>query len=259
MFCTHCGQQVSDKDNFCARCGTALQSSPAVNTVQVPISAAKNTISPAALTFSEKSLLEQISRLNKKNKDISADLYQQLRDFEMAWLERNYDFNSLPGIESIPVIKNIPRAPAPSGPMQGHTGEVYYYLRYKAYKHDEAGNHALALACMRKSVALVMCRDYFTVDDCYPLVKMLARMGYADDAYSEKRKIDQLFGIRDNDDHMIKAELQRGKELQDFLWLQEIFPDKCPKSISSYRRMKTQNTKNYQLLKQLAADYKRNI
>ena len=250
MFCTQCGQRINDHDNFCFHCGAKTTTDPLTVT---PIA------SPATLTRSEKSLIDRISKLNKQNKDITSELYQQLRDFEMAWLERNYDFNSLSGIESIPVIKNIPAAPAPAGPMKSHTGEVYYYLRHKAYKHEEAGNYALALACMSKSVALVMCRDYFTTEDCYPLVKMLARFGYADEAYSEKRSIDRRFGITKCDDSIIKTELQRGQELRDFLWLQKMLPNKCPKSISSYRRMKTQNTKNYQALQQVAAELGRKI
>lgn len=42
-------------------------------------------------------------------------------------------------------------------------------------------------------------------------------------------------------------------------WLQEKFPEHCPKSVTGYRRMKTQNSKNYQILKQMAADLGREI
>lgn len=45
----------------------------------------------------------------------------------------------------------------------------------------------------------------------------------------------------------------------DYAWFQTNLPDKCPKSISSYRRMKTQNTKNFQILKDLAAELGRQI
>lgn len=57
--------------------------------------------------------------------------------------------------------------------------------------------------------------------------------------------------------HIIAAELaleaKRREEENAFLWLQINIPDKCPKTVTGYRRMKTQNTKNYQLLKALAA------
>ena len=60
-------------------------------------------------------------------------------------------------------------------------------------------------------------------------------------------------------DNMIEIEARRGKEQRDFAWAQDNFPEKCPKTISSFRRMKKQNTKNYQALKALAAEQGREI
>lgn len=215
---------------------------------------------PSDLTSAEKNLLLQISRINATSRDITPELYQQFREFEMNWLERHYDFNTIEGINSIPVKQDMPRAPVPAhSVIAGHTGEVYYYLRHKAYKHEENSNIELALACMRKSVALVKCRSYFSSDDLLPLVKMLARAGYVEEAYAELRSIEKLFSESLDCDREIEAEVRRGLEKRDFLWIQENFPEKCPKSISSFRRMKTQNTKNYQLLKQLAAEHGRKI
>ena len=223
--------------------------------------------SPATddLTAEERALLSQISKVNASDGQISPGLYEAFRNFEIAWLDRHYKTGSVEEIDSIPVRPNLPRAPVPAhSPMKGPTGEVYYFLRYKAYKYEESGRLDLALACMRKSVALVRFQGYYSVEDFYPLVKMLARAGYIDEAYDNKRKIDQLFSIetaasRKKKDPMIEAEAQRGKELRDFQWLQENIPEKCPKSISSYRRMKTQNTKNYQALQVLAAKNGRSI
>lgn len=59
--------------------------------------------------------------------------------------------------------------------------------------------------------------------------------------------------------HILAKEAARAQEEIDFAWLQANLPDKCPKSISSFRRMKTQNTKNYQALKQLAAELGREV
>lgn len=64
---------------------------------------------------------------------------------------------------------------------------------------------------------------------------------------------------RQNDDNMIEYEVKRGNDMRDFFWLRENIPQKCPKSATGYRRMKTQNTKNYQILKQLAAELGREI
>lgn len=217
------------------------------------------SIADEDLSIEERALLSKISKINANNGNITNDLYQQLRAFEMNWLERHYDFSTLDGINSIPVTSNLRRAPAPQGPMQSHTGEVYYYLRYKAYNYEKTGDIDLALACMRKSVALVKCRSYFSTDDLLPLVKMLARTGYIDEAYTELRSIEQCLSEPLDCDSEIEAEIRRGKELKDFQWIQANLPDKCPKSISSYRRMKTQNTKNYQSLKQAAANLGREI
>lgn len=59
--------------------------------------------------------------------------------------------------------------------------------------------------------------------------------------------------------HILARRAQLEQETHDFAWLQENLPDKCPKSLSGFRRMKTQNTKNYQALKQMASNMGRNI
>lgn len=59
--------------------------------------------------------------------------------------------------------------------------------------------------------------------------------------------------------HILAREAMRLQEDQDFAWLQANLPDKCPKSISGFRRMKAQNTKNYQALQAAAAELGRNI
>lgn len=210
------------------------------------------------LTDAEKSLLSKISKINASGRPISPELYQQLRDFETNWLERNYDFNSIEGVNSIPVSSNILGAPAPDSPVKGHTGEVYYYLRHKAYKHEEDGDLELALACMRKSVNLAMCRKYFTPDDCYPLVRMLARSGHIDEARDKKKFFDRVFKIHDEED-IVEYEYQKYIDSCTVKWLQEHFQSKAPKNVTVYRRMKTQNTKNYQILKQLASELGREI
>lgn len=47
---------------------------------------------------------------------------------------------------------------------------------------------------------------------------------------------------------LIEYEQEKDRDIQSFQWLQKNLPSKCPKSFSGYRRMKTQNTKNYQNL-----------
>lgn len=364
MYCGNCGNKLNDSDNFCCRCGTKCVH---------PALAKRNTV--------------QLD----SNQPFHGS-YEDMRNFEEAWLEKHYDFNSLKGINAIP--EKRPKRP----PIEGITGDVYYYLRRKGYQHEDAGNIDLAIACLRKSVAILKNSEFFSAEEAYPLVKVLARAGYIEEAYQEKAAIDNyassfqkdlhkcidtkntLFtnashsdlvimdahgstcpecakyqgrvysisgkskrfpkvpdfyfalggvhqdcshtfwpyieGISDSQleytlsvhplkdkrygknivafsnrpfvddrteeckqasvdacearsqkiakqryyrDHMIEIEAVRGQEARDFAWLQTNLPDKCPKSLSGYRRMKNQNTKNYQALKQAAAELGREI
>ena len=59
--------------------------------------------------------------------------------------------------------------------------------------------------------------------------------------------------------HILAREERLAKEEKDFAWLQSNIPDKCPKAIAGYRKMKTQNSKNYQELQKLAAEKGRKI
>lgn len=56
------------------------------------------------------------------------------------------------------------------------------------------------------------------------------------------------------DEQIIKEREFRKKEHEIYDWIQENLPDLCPKSYSAYRRMKTQNAKNYQRIVAAAHD-----
>lgn len=333
--------------------------------------------------------VEQIVKV-PSSQPLSAEAYNQIRQREMDWLEKHYDFNSLPGINSIPVSRNLKRPPGDST-----TGEVYYYLKFKARKHEEDGNIELAIACFQKSISLMRLRygSAYGQEESYSFVRMLARNGYLEEATQTKAETDYFYNInacrkslacfqeirqqakelntdlvimsvhgsvcpecakyqgrvfslsgknkifpqlpnviattgnvhpgcghtffpyihkvtdpqldytlsvhpledksygknivtfsnrpfvddrtaeckqaalavRENqrediakkklrDDTMIEREYQKWLDNQTLDWLRVNFPDKCPKNITSFRRMRTQNTKNYQMLKQLAAE-----
>lgn len=380
MFCINCGNQIGIGHNFCTHCGKAVHR----KTDPFP----KIFSLPADLKPEEKALLSQISAINRRNGELSPELYNRMREFESQWLDRNYDFNSVEGINRIPVKKDL-RCPHTSGV----TGKLYYYLRKKAHAHEDAGNIELALACMKKSVSLLKYEDYYSPDESYPLVKMLARNGFLQAAQKEKSLIDAriaesqsnlllssvyqaindaayfktdlirmevcgsvcpecakyqgrvysisgksrkfpklpdyffthkavhegcspyfvtyIDGVNDPDldytlsvhplknkrygrdivtfsnrpfvddrteeckaeaaiyrqeqaakkaqqqyyeDHMIEIEYQKYLDSCTVKWLQENFPTKAPKNVTGFRRMRTQNTKNYQALKQLAAE-----
>lgn len=54
--------------------------------------------------------------------------------------------------------------------------------------------------------------------------------------------------------HVLAHEAQLLQEENDYAWLQKNLPDVCPKSLSGFRRMKNQNTKNYQQIVLSAAN-----
>lgn len=74
----------------------------------------------------------------------------------------------------------------------------------------------------------------------------------AAEAVQERRHEEKLNKQR-RDDLILESYQRQQSDYADYDWLKQHFPDKCPATRSGYRRMKTQNTKNYQALKQMAA------
>ena len=204
---------------------------------------------------------------------------EQYRTAEEAWLESHYDLNTAEGIRAIPEIENPPKWPG-CGPSDV-TGDIDYYLRFKSAEHQGTGNIELAILCLRKSNAIRMIRRIgYRKGDYYRLVRILAQNGYINEAYKEKAKIDAFFGKYHADDiekilsgmkqagerksanelrivsiqkaqeeneyleNVIPFEIKRGQDMRNYRWLQENLPDICPKSLTGFRRMKNQNTRN---------------
>lgn len=328
-------------------------------------------------------------------KPLTREEYSEIRKSERQWFEDHYDFSTIEAIEAIPERKDLPRPPGRSP-----TGDVYYYLKYKARLHEKNGNIALALACMRKSITLMRLRygEWSGHEECETYVRMLFRHGYKEEAIAEQQRIDAYYAgsldrmrlqnfqsvcrqaesletdlvmmtvtgstcsecaryqgrvyslsgkdknfpplpdlIKKNgtvhpdchhsfspyihkvtrvdmsyilqvhplknpkyskniiafsnrpfeddrtDECIEAAEVARERrrirkqnesrrdeiilerierqqsDYADYDWLKEHFPEKCPASATGYRRMKTQNTKNYQTLKRLASELGREI
>ena len=54
--------------------------------------------------------------------------------------------------------------------------------------------------------------------------------------------------------HLIERDHILAKTEADYTWLQSNLPENCPGSLTSYRRMRTQNTSSFRALKELAAE-----
>ncbi len=209
---------------------------------------------------------------------ISNEEYQRKRQANNAWLEAHYNLNTAEGIQSIPDRNNLPRPPGSESDGFGdYTCDIDYYLRFKSDLFEDAGNIELAILCLKKSNAIRMVsKRGYRKDDYYKLVRLLARSGLIKEAHKEKEKIDRFFQGYTNDsligvgprltaeekrkeDSIIEREAQRGIDKRDYKWLQENLPDICPKSYSGYKRMKNNNTKNYQKLVACAKELGREI
>lgn len=67
-------------------------------------------------------------------------------------------------------------------------------------------------------------------------------------AKKKKEDADRKFSRYES---MIDREAENGLTLRAFQWMQKNVPEKCPASVAGFRRMRKQNTKNYQELKSI--------
>ena len=118
--------------------------------------------------------------------------YMTIRDEEERRLNEAYDFNSIEGINSIPV---------PCREVNGDsvTGRVEYYLHKKCFAdHWNAGRTELALACLRKAQELMFVSDIiWSRKDFLSLVTHLYEAGYDEEAESQLRRIDDFLSKQD--------------------------------------------------------------
>lgn len=118
--------------------------------------------------------------------------YLAIRDEEERRLNEVYDFNSIEGINSIPV---------PCREINGDsvTGRVEYYLHKKCFAdHWNAGRTELALACLRKAQELMFVSDMiWSRKDFLSLVTHLHEAGYDEEAKMQQIKIDAFLSKQD--------------------------------------------------------------
>lgn len=120
------------------------------------------------------------------------EAYLALRELEIQRLNNAYDFNSIKGINSIPVPCEEVNGDSP-------TGRVEYYLRGKCFiDHRNAGNVDLAIACLKKAQQLMFISDMiWKRSDFMPLVKYLHELGRHREADAELEEIEEFFQSRD--------------------------------------------------------------
>lgn len=213
------------------------------------------------------SLLDIFKKPKKAKRSLSLDeknrIYLAERNKEIERLNKAYDFNSVKGIRSIPVPCREVNA------KDSSTGRVEYYLRGLCFaKHWEDGRKDLAIECLKKSQELMYVSDMlWKYDDFIKLVSYLHEAGLHDEARKEENKVDRFFEKKGFYPDLTQKDFEsyesycawkkaikeseenrtRKRELRhEYYWLQEHFPDLCPKSISGYSRSKNAKSKSYQ-------------
>lgn len=205
--------------------------------------------------------LQAILNDETKSLDERNAAYLAIRDEEERRLNEAYDFNSIEGINSIPV---------PCREVNGGsaTGRVEYYLRGKCFfDRWNAGKTELALACLRKAQELMFVSEMiWKRPDFLRLVEYLYEVGNDEEAETQLRRIDDFCKENNlpNDDpygeaRMIENAKTKRRDMQTLRWLQENLPSIAPKSLSGFRRMRTTNSKNYQKLVEEAKKHGKKI
>lgn len=135
---------------------------------------------------------QTILRDERKSTGERNSAYLAIRDEEERRLNETYDFNSIDGINSIPV---------PCREVNGGsaTGRVEYYLRGQCFfNHWNSGRTELALACLRKAQELMFVSEMiWKRKDFLRLIEYLYEAGYNEEAEMQLKKIDDFFAKQD--------------------------------------------------------------
>lgn len=103
--------------------------------------------------------------------------------------------------------------------------------------------HPLVNRSYAKNIVVFSNRPFVDdrTDECKEAAE-ISRAERAQKAYLKHRRAEIV----------LESQIQKGKDYEDYDWIKKNIPDLCPASPTGYRRMKTQNTKNYQKIKERA-------
>lgn len=155
---------------------------------------------------------QEILRDESRPLDERNAAYAEIRDEEIQRLRAVYDFDSIEGVESIPVP-----CPEPNGGSP--TGRVEYYLRGMCFsKHWDAGRTELALACLRKAQDLMFVSDMiWQKRDFLRLFEYLYEAGLDDEAEAQLIKINAFFDAQYQQNEIVQRALVSAKRLDEDL------------------------------------------
>ena len=153
-----------------------------------------------------------------------------MREQEEKRLKEKYDFNTLEGINKIPLL-------AKEVNPGSITGSVEYYLRGKCFStHWNAGEIDLAMACLKKAQELMYVSDIiWNRNDFMKLVNYLHKTGRHDEARKEQEKIDAFIKAREKRWNPIESSIQKARELKTDL-LEVSDSTACCEKCAMYRK-----------------------
>lgn len=221
--------------------------------------------------------LNTIVNNNFQNIDnFNQEEYDNYNNERINEFKNRYDLTSVAGIRSIPVEEAKRYS-------DGGRSVVYMpeqILSRQATEYKNNNQYDLAIECLRKVNELYPLSFYeYTRDNYERLVDFLVLAGRFDEARIEHKKIDKLHGTKLDELHrlqrfcaemgtesmeeyqkrVIDPYIEEAKSREQYYWLLENTPDVAPKSFSGYRRMKNNNSTNYQKLVEIVKSKGKNI
>lgn len=113
---------------------------------------------------------------------------KEAKDYIEEVNKTEYDFDSLEGIESIPVPPH--KLPPPEGMLASPVDEIEYILQRKATQHKRNGRMDLAIACLRKSNQIMPnARFMYQLSDYMRLVSYLKKDGQFEEAEKVEKEL----------------------------------------------------------------------
>jgi len=211
-------------------------------------------------------LLDLIFKNNKsKVEDDKFDeqAYNNFNNSKINEFLNKYDLSTKEGINSIPISE------ATKYPNVINISVVYMpeqILSRKATEYKKALNYDLAIECLKKANELCVHSPFhYTRLDYERVVDMMVLAGKFDDARMEHKRLDEQFGTRLDELHMLQnfvfendgeskesyqkrvidPEIEEATDREHYYWLLENYPKLAPKSFSAFRRIKNQNSDSY--------------